>query len=146
MPEYLGGCQCGLIRYRVTGEPSTVFVCHCTECQRQSSSAFGMAFWIKDAELNLFSGTTKEWLRKTKSGAVISCKFCPDCGTRLFHVGHAGSRVISVKPGTLDDTSWLRPSGHIWTQNAQAWFTLGVKVLKYSGDPPCYDRLIDEWD
>jgi hypothetical protein len=143
--EYLGGCQCGSIRYRVKGEPISVFICHCSECQRQSSSAFGMALWIKDAELSLLSGTTKTWLRRTKSGSEISCSFCPDCGTRLFHAGHAGSGVLSVKPGTLDDTSWLRPSGHIWTQNAQGWLLLDAEVLQYPGDPPSCDRLIDGW-
>jgi hypothetical protein len=38
-----GGCQCGRVRYRVEGEPLTLGICHCTECQRQSGSAFGMS-------------------------------------------------------------------------------------------------------
>ena len=33
-----GGCQCGGVRYEV------VFVCHCRECRRQSSSAFGIQY------------------------------------------------------------------------------------------------------
>ena len=38
-----GGCQCGAIRYEIEGEPLKVYACHCTICQRQSGSAFGMA-------------------------------------------------------------------------------------------------------
>ena len=63
-----GGCQCGAIAYRVTGVPVTLFACHCTECQRQSSSAFGMALWIKDPEVKLLSGQLKEWIREMPSG------------------------------------------------------------------------------
>ena len=43
-----GGCQCGQIRYEVSGEPIVLYRCHCTECQRQSGSAFGMSMWIKE--------------------------------------------------------------------------------------------------
>ncbi len=38
-----GGCQCGAVRYEVSGPPRIVYACHCTECQRQSGSAFAMA-------------------------------------------------------------------------------------------------------
>jgi len=37
-----GGCQCGKIRYRITEEPQLVYTCHCTDCQRLTSSAFSM--------------------------------------------------------------------------------------------------------
>ena len=41
--SYTGGCQCGAIRYEVTDEPITLYACHCTACQTQSSSAFGLS-------------------------------------------------------------------------------------------------------
>ena len=31
-----GGCQCGEIRYRLTGEPVWLAVCHCNDCKMQS--------------------------------------------------------------------------------------------------------------
>ncbi len=40
---YTGGCQCGSARYVLTAEPIRVAACHCTGCQRQSGSAFGMS-------------------------------------------------------------------------------------------------------
>lgn len=44
---YTGGCQCGSVRYVLTSEPLRVAACHCTECQRQSGSAFGMSMSVK---------------------------------------------------------------------------------------------------
>lgn len=56
METFEGQCQCGEVKYRVTGTVATLFTCHCTECQRQSSSAFGMALWVRNAALELASG------------------------------------------------------------------------------------------
>ncbi len=46
--KFTGGCQCGNIRYEVVGTPKQLVVCHCTDCQRQSGSAFGPGFsrWL----------------------------------------------------------------------------------------------------
>ena len=35
-----GGCQCGAIRYEIVGFPLFLYTCNCTDCQRQSGSAF----------------------------------------------------------------------------------------------------------
>ncbi|MBI3245138.1 MAG: type II toxin-antitoxin system HicA family toxin [Deltaproteobacteria bacterium] len=39
-----GGCQCGNVRYQICESPITLYVCHCTECQRQSSAGFSRQF------------------------------------------------------------------------------------------------------
>jgi hypothetical protein len=36
-----GGCQCGAIRYEIASFPLLLYTCHCTDCQRQTGSAFG---------------------------------------------------------------------------------------------------------
>ena len=41
-----GGCQCGAVRYAISAAPLTLYCCHCTECQAQSSSAFGMSMLV----------------------------------------------------------------------------------------------------
>ena len=37
-----GGCQCGKIRYEIAEAPQLVYTCHCTDCQRLTSSAFSI--------------------------------------------------------------------------------------------------------
>ena len=37
-----GGCHCGKIRYEISEAPQLVYTCHCTDCQRLTSSAFSM--------------------------------------------------------------------------------------------------------
>ena len=145
MRDLSGKCQCGAVRYHVTGKPVTVFACHCTECQRQSSSAFGMALWVKDARVELLSGALKHWVRLMPSGRAMECSFCPDCGTRLFHKVLGQSEIMSIKPGTLDDTTWLKPAGHIWTKSMQSWVLLDSGSLRYEANPESFSDLMAAW-
>ncbi len=116
-----GGCQCGAVRYRVAGEPVVLAVCHCSECQRQSGSAFGMSLIVPKQSFQLLSGETKTFTRKAASGRDVECVFCPECGTRVYHVPGLPGDNLNIKPGTLDDRSWLVPAVHVWTQSKQPW-------------------------
>ena len=113
-----GGCQCGSVRYRLEGKPAGLAVCHCTECQRQSGSAFGMSLAVPKDSFRLLSGELKTFSVLCDSGRNKECAFCPDCGTRIYHQGEAG---MSLKAGTLDDTSGLEPGAHYWTASKQPW-------------------------
>jgi hypothetical protein len=114
---YTGGCQCGSVRYVVTMEPIRLLACHCKECQRQSASAFGMSMLVKKVSL---------------SGNEVTGVFCPECGVRIYHVLKSAPDVASIKPGTLDDTRWLRPDLFIWMKSAQGWVPVpdNVKMLE----------------
>jgi hypothetical protein len=119
-----GGCTCGAIRYRLTGEPLATFVCHCTECQRQSGSAFAMSLMIPRDSFALLRGALRSYTRTSDSGRELGIAFCGDCGTRIFHEPRYREGVLNLKPGTLDDTSWLQPTHHFWTRSRQAWVEL----------------------
>jgi hypothetical protein len=132
MPEVLiGGCQCGKVRYRFEGEPIELTVCHCRECQRQSGSAFGMSLSIPAEAFELLSGNLKFFEVVCDSGRNKSCAFCPNCGTRIYHRTDAG---ISIKAGTLDDTSRLRPTAHYWTKRRQPWVVIPDEVRRFPDD------------
>ena len=127
-----GGCQCGRVRYRVEGKPPVgLAVCHCTECQRQSGSAFGMSLAVASSAFRLRSGDLKTFDVKCGSGRIKTCAFCPECGTRIYHQTENG---MSLKAGTLDDTSWLKPDAHYWTKRKQSWVVVPEGVAQFSED------------
>lgn len=131
-----GGCQCGAVRYEITGPPTTVYACHCTECQRQSGSAFAMAAVIPQAHFRVTRGSPAMFARPTGPAKVMECWFCADCGTRLYHMpGGAAYPNRNVKPGTLDDTSWLVPTTHFWTRSAQKWVVIPDDALRHDTQP-----------
>lgn len=112
-----GGCQCGSVRYELTGEPVVLLsVCHCLECQKQSASAFGMTQRVRREDFRLVSGEPRYWSRPTDSGGTVQCAFCPKCGSRVWHQAAADSALVSIKAGSLDLPVDFGRAMHIWTR------------------------------
>ncbi|MBE0705362.1 MAG: GFA family protein [Afipia sp.] len=140
----MGGCQCARVRYRILAMPVVFYLCHCKECQRHTSSAFGESLRVRSADLEI-DGDLKTVRRIAESGASREGRFCPECGVRIVH-GSVGSELVNVKAGTLDDTSWLFPAGHIWVRSKQPFFKIDAGELYYPGQPADnYAALAERW-
>ena len=133
--EFTGGCQCGAIRYEVVGMPKRQVACHCTACQRQSGSAFGMTMVVDEADFRLTKGELKTYNSKSDAGRAKLGAFCPECGTRIYHKPEWRKGTVSVKPGTLDDTRGLKPDMHLWTSSKQPWVIIPEGVEAYEKQP-----------
>ena len=140
-----GGCQCGAQRYTVRTMPLTLYICHCTDCQAQSGSAFGMSLSVERDGIDAPWDRLKSWARPVAGGNSVVGFFCPECGTRLFHQPSRRPSIVNVKPGTLDDTGWLRPAGHIWTGSAQPWVVFDEGTLRNEGQPDGTEALYLRW-
>ncbi|MEM9734736.1 MAG: GFA family protein [Pseudomonadota bacterium] len=127
-----GGCQCGHLRYSINTAPRTLYCCHCTECQAQSASAFGMSLRV-DTDAVTLEGRYSSFTRDAGKPNAVECIFCPLCGTRIMHRGRGKGSGSSIKAGSLDDKTWLHPVGHIWTASAQKWVI--VEGLTYERQP-----------
>lgn len=143
-----GGCQCGSVRYELTGEAKLLYVCHCRDCQKQSSSAFGMSLIVAGADLRFVSGgdRIRSWATRGEDGNVKRCHFCPDCGSRLYHGGDDNDDRISLKAGSLDDVGWLRPVAQIWLDSAQPWIEVDKNAYAcYPREPTDEAELARRW-
>ena len=58
-------CQGAGIRCEMAGEPTTVVICHCTECQRQSGSASGLTMVFANYQLTLKGGELKTFTQRS---------------------------------------------------------------------------------
>lgn len=130
-----GGCQCGAIRYELTGAIRTLYACHCRECRKQSASAFGLSVFVARESLRLTCGTPKFWSRPTDSGQVLDCAFCPDCGSRLWHQRRGAGDTVSVKAGSLDAPVDLRFAVHIWTSRKLPGVVLPEGAVQFPFGP-----------
>ncbi|KAH8679941.1 Mss4-like protein, partial [Tricladium varicosporioides] len=112
-------CQCGAVTFKTPlPKPLAVYICHCDECRRQSSSAFGCS-----AIFPTFRLPKKE--RPTASGHTLNCYFCKACGTRLIHTT-PGKNVLSVKGGCIEGLDW-KTARHIWCKRAMVPIPEGVE-------------------
>lgn len=130
-----GGCQCGAIRYELTHGPLQLFVCHCTQCRKQSASAFGISFIVSQAALRLTQGEPRFWSRPTDSGNTLDCAFCGNCGTRLWHQRRGSADTLSIKGGSLDTPPDLRKAVHIWTSRMLPGVVLPDGVEQFPEEP-----------
>ena len=77
-------CGCGALSLTVSGEPEHVYICSCTNCQRESGSAFTYCAIYSESAVD-FAGDPKLWRRSTtESGRWIESGFCQACGVTVF--------------------------------------------------------------
>jgi hypothetical protein len=134
-----GGCLCGALRYEITRPPVVAYTCHCTACQRLSASAFSSALVVA-AEACRFTGAEpRSFQRGADSGRTVTRWVCAGCGTWICNGAKPGTAppgaFVALRAGTLDDTSWLRPSAHFWTRSAQPWVTLPEGGTRFETQP-----------
>ena len=108
--------------------------CHCNECRNQSGSAFCKSMIVKMDDLKN-TGVTKSYTRTADSSNKNTGVFCPDGGVRIHNTPHYIDGVLTLKPGTLDDTSWLRLTAMLWTKSAQGWTPVPDGVKEIEGQP-----------
>lgn len=136
MPRIEGRCLCGDVRYTSTAEPVVVALCHCTHCQRQSGAAFSVNVGVPKGSLTIVAGTTQVYTDTGSSGKPVYRHFCGRCGSPIFSDVVSRPTLDWVKAGTLDDTSWVRPTLSIWCDSAQPWVVQPEGIKAFSLGPP----------
>jgi hypothetical protein len=124
-----GGCLCGAVRYRVTGNSNVwVGVCHCNFCKRRTGSAFGISAYFDEAAVQI-SGELKAYqYRSDESNRWLRTEFCPTCGTTVTTTIEAFPGARCITGGTFDDPDWIKPSVHAWTRSALHWMVFPPDV------------------
>lgn len=117
-----GGCFCGHVTYEAEVDPESVTICHCTDCQTHSGTAYGVVAGIVEGKFRLLGGTLKTFDKVADSGTVRALAFCPECGTRIHArtVGE-GSAFFGLRVGTIRQRGRLKPKRQVWRRSAQDW-------------------------
>jgi len=109
-------------------------VCHCTDCQRQSGTAFSViaAFAAPDVTI---TGEMKTYRGSGTSGGEVLRRFCGDCGSPIVSESANSPGMFFMKAGTLDDTSKLDPKVHVWCDSKHSWVSIPDGVLTFAKSP-----------
>jgi hypothetical protein len=134
-----GACLCDDVEYSLVEDPLTLYACHCTDCQRQTGASFALSLIARREAIRLVRGQPHRYSVEMADGRLKRSCFCSRCSTRLWGPSRVSGLAV-LEPGTLDDTSWLRPVGHIWTRSAQPWIQISKDALNFPEDPQQ-----DEW-
>jgi hypothetical protein len=127
-----GGCACGQIRYRLQCRPIIVHCCHCTNCQRETGSAFAVNAMIETDRVSVLAGAPERVLTPSESGKGQVIVRCPSCRVAVWsHYAGAGEKIAFVRVGTLDAPATLPPDIHIFTRSKQPWVQLPSGVPSF---------------
>jgi hypothetical protein len=124
MGQLDGHCLCGNVRYRCDGEPMVTLLCHCTDCQRQTGTAFSIVVGVDREALEIEGDSLSSFTtigEDTKEPVVR--QFCSSCGSPIVSLPEATPDLAFIKAGTLDDRSWLEPEMELWRRSAHPYVT-----------------------
>lgn len=131
-----GRCLCGLITYEATINPDGVAICHCTDCQVHSGSAFRFIAVVRKQDFRLLSGQLKTYVKTAQSGTKRALLFCPECGTSLYGTDAIDPQTFSLRLGTARQIKELTPSLQIWRRSALGWLSAIETKAAFDMQPP----------
>ena len=120
-----GSCHCGYITIEADADPAKTTICHCTDCQTGTGSAFRVSVPVEGATFRM-SGEPAVYLKTTaESGNPRAQAFCPRCGTPIYSTSPGEGRQASymLRVGILNQRKDFTPTRQIWFSSAQPWVT-----------------------
>ena len=117
LETYEGGCHCGRVRFRVSGDLAQVVECNCSMCTKKGI----LHLMVRPEAFELLSGREELTTYRFNSG-VARHTFCRHCGIHPFYVPRSDPNKIDVNVRCLEgvDLSKLKPEpfdGQNWEES-----------------------------
>ena len=123
-----GGCHCGNITFVAEIDPEKVRICHCTDCQNISGSAYRVIVPAARDAFDLRGGKPKVYVKTAESGSKRAQGFCPECSTPVYSAAAENPQEFGLRIGTIRQRAELRPTKQIWCRSALAW-AMDIRAL-----------------
>jgi hypothetical protein len=137
-----GGCRCGQVRLKITAWPLLTMACHCTGCQKMSSSAYSLSAAIPAESFEVTHG------EPVVGGLHGGSRhyFCPYCMTWMFTRPEGMDWFVNLRPTMLDDPRWFTPFIETWTNEKLPFAQTGA-VHSYEALPEmeAYEGLLKSY-
>ena len=115
-----GSCHCGSITYEADIDAGKVAICHCTDCQSLSGTAFVAYVSVARADFRL-RGAPTVYVKTSQSGNRRAQAFCPTCGSRIYASAADDPQVFNLRIGTVRQRAELRPRQQVGCRSALRW-------------------------
>lgn len=117
-----GQCHCGDIAFTAEIDEAAVTICHCTDCQTLTGTAFRVSAPAPAASLRFVTGTPKTYVKTAESGNRRAQAFCGRCGTPIYSAAaDTNPTSYGIRVGTLKQRDALVPRQEIWCRSAVGW-------------------------
>ena len=96
-----GSCHCGDIRYEAEVDPEQTAICHCTDCQKLTGSAYRVSVPAREGSFQLLAGEPRIYVKTGDNGARRAQAFCPRCGSPLYTYAADDPRIYGLRVGFI---------------------------------------------
>jgi len=117
MNPITGGCLCGSVRYKSSGDSTHPTLCHCSTCRRASGAQLLGWVTFPKREFRFTADPPTEF----RSSTPVVRTFCSKCGTPLTYWNENSPDEIDVTIGSLDSPDNFPPADHTWMSDAVVW-------------------------
>ena len=118
-----GGCSCGAIKIEGEADPEKVQICHCTDCQTSTGTAFRVSIPVPGTTFKM-TGQPNYYLKTTAdSGKPRLQAFCGSCASPIYSTtpGEGVQPSYMVRVGILRQRDQLVPRRQNWFRSARSW-------------------------
>jgi hypothetical protein len=136
MSDIEGGCACGAVRFKISGDLMGTGVCHCRSCQYATGGPPNYVVLAPKGAFAVTKGEAKVHRSISDLGNEVGRAFCAECGTPLYTLPAAILPFVPVKVGALDDPSIYQPGVHLYMDDAQPWHLTHEGVPQFPKMPP----------
>ena len=116
-----GSCHCERIRYEALVDPSRTAICHCTDCQKLTGSAFRVTVPALEGSFHLVHGEPSIYVKVGDGGSRRAQAFCPNCGSPLYTYDADHPKVYGLRVGCIQEREALVPRMQKWCRSALRW-------------------------
>ena len=116
-----GHCHCGQITFEAEVDPGAMSICHCTDCQRLTGSAFRATVSAPAAHFVLRGTLPSTYIKTAESGNQRLHAFCGNCGTPLYATAIDKPQSYSLRVGTITQRAAFTPLRQIWRRSKLGW-------------------------
>ncbi len=126
-----GTCLCGSVQYKITGQATKFYHCHCKRCRKATGTGHASNLFLQPGSLKWIKG--EELVRQFKVPEAIrftNC-FCSTCGSRLPRYVKEFDAVI-IPAGSLDTDPPILPQARIFWGSRANWSCTGDDLPVHS--------------
>ena len=116
-----GHCHCGEITFEAEVDPDALNICHCTDCQTLSGTAFRVNIPAPTEHFVLLSGTPKTYIKTAESGNKRLHAFCGNCGTPIYACAVDNPQSYGLRIGAITQRAAFSPKRQGWRRSALHW-------------------------
>jgi len=117
-----GQCHCRAIECEADIDPERVVICHCTDCQVMSGTAYRVIAFTHAGALKFTKGDPKIYTKTAESGNPRAQAFCDNCGSAIYASNTGdGPHSYGLRAGVIHQRAELKPKRQLWRRSALDW-------------------------